>query len=224
MIKLVEAVQLFVMFFVSAHWSGFLYARNSTEELSELPEAKANVRQHSDHIKVCQVGYLVDETKIALLTAEPKGQVVVRKSDNDEIAASLPVGVVSFDSDTGDSVRAIDLTAVSKPGRDYLEVPGVGRSFDFSVGDDVFTRSFRMSMLFYTGQRCGTAVRLGGDFANYHHGECHVSDAHFDVSTGRKGKRSLTGGWHDAGDFGRYTVNSGISMGTLLWAYELNSE
>ena len=224
MIKLVEAVQLFVMFFVSAHWSGFLYARNSTEELSELPEAKANVRQHSDHIKVCQVGYLVDETKIALLTAEPKGQVVVRKSDNDEIAASLPVGVVSFDSDTGDSVRAIDLTAVSKPGRYYLEVPGVGRSFDFSVGDDVFTRSFRMSMLFYTGQRCGTAVRLGGDFANYHHGECHVSDAHFDVSTGRKGKRSLTGGWHDAGDFGRYTINSGISMGTLLWAYELNSE
>jgi endoglucanase len=51
-----------------------------------------------------------------------------------------------------------------------------------------------------------------------------VSNAHFDASTGRAGKKSLTGGWHDAGDFGRYTINSGISMGTLLWEYELNSE
>ena len=30
-----------------------------------------------------------------------------------------------------------------------------------------------------------------------------------------------TGGWHDAGDYGRYVVNSGISTGTLLWAWEL---
>ena len=29
------------------------------------------------------------------------------------------------------------------------------------------------------------------------------------------------GGWHDAGDYGRYIVNSGISTGTLLWAWEL---
>ena len=29
------------------------------------------------------------------------------------------------------------------------------------------------------------------------------------------------GGWHDAGDYGRYTVNSGITCGTLLWAWEL---
>ena len=100
----------------------------------------------------------------------------------------------------------------------------MGRSFDFRVGNDIFTRPFQLSMLFYTGQRCGTAVRLAGDFSKYHHAQCHVSDAHFDASTGRSGKRSLTGGWHDAGDFGRYSINSGISMGTLLWAYELNAE
>jgi endoglucanase len=150
--------------------------------------------------------------------------VVVHNSDSDEIVASLPVGAISLDSDTGDSTRVIDLTEVSKPGRYYLMVPGMGRSFDFSVGNDVFSRTFQLSMFFYTGQRCGAAVRLGGEFGNYRHAECHVSEAHFDVSTGRTGKRSLAGGWHDAGDFGRYSINSGISMGTLLWAYELNSE
>ncbi len=30
-----------------------------------------------------------------------------------------------------------------------------------------------------------------------------------------------SGGWHDAGDYGRYIVNSGISTATLLWAWEL---
>ena len=29
------------------------------------------------------------------------------------------------------------------------------------------------------------------------------------------------GGWHDAGDYGRYIINSGITTGTLLWAWEL---
>src|ERR1035438_8556346 len=28
-------------------------------------------------------------------------------------------------------------------------------------------------------------------------------------------------GWHDAGDYGRYVVNSGISTGTLLWTWEI---
>ena len=31
---------------------------------------------------------------------------------------------------------------------------------------------------------------------------------------------SVTGGWYDAGDYNKYIVNSGISMGTLLSAYE----
>jgi endoglucanase len=182
------------------------------------------VRKFSDEVKVCQVGYLVDETKIAVLTAEPKGQIVVRKSDNHEIVASVSAGTASFDSDSGDTVRWIDFTKVSIPGRYYLDVDGVGRSFDFRVGDDVFIHTLQMSMLFYTGQRCGTEVKLGGDFAHFHHAECHKAEAHFDPSTGRTGTRSIVGGWHDAGDFGRYTINSGIAMGTLLWAYELNAE
>jgi endoglucanase len=224
MIKPFEAFRLFALFLAFANASDFVYSRNSTTDVSEQQDAETSVQQYSDHIKVCQVGYLADETKKAMLTSEPQGKVIVRSSDNDEIVTSLSVGALSFDSDTGDNIRVIDLTEVSKPGRYYLEVPGLGRSFDFHVGSDVFARTFQLSMLFYAGQRCGTAVRLGGDFADYHHAECHVSDAHFDVSTGREGKISVTGGWHDAGDFGRYSINSGISMGTLLWAYELNSE
>jgi endoglucanase len=194
------------------------------DEAIEEQDAPVNVRKPSDAIKVCQVGYLVDETKIAVLTAEPKGRIAVRKSGNHEIVASLSAAKASFDPDTGDMVRWVDLTEVTNPGSYYLDVEGIGSSFDFSVGNDIFNRPLQMSMLFYTGQRCGTEVKLDGQFAHFHHARCHTADAVFDPSTGRTGKRSMNGGWHDAGDFGRYMINSGISMGTLLWAYELNAE
>jgi endoglucanase len=46
------------------------------------------------------------------------------------------------------------------------------------------------------------------------HGEFHAS-------SGAKGPRDNLGGWHDAGDYGRYMVNSGISTSSLLWAWEI---
>jgi endoglucanase len=224
MFKIAEKSNTLEIFFIAAMLIAVLAGGAANAGAAEGDDTATRERVYSDEIKVCQVGYLIGETKLAILTAEPEGQVVVRRSDNHEIVASLAVGAVTFDADTGDSVRLIDLTEVSEPGRYYLDVPGVGSSFDFRVGDDVFGNIFQMSMLFYTGQRCGTEVRLGGDFDQYHHAECHLSDAHFDASTGRTGSKSITGGWHDAGDFGRYSINSGISVGTLLWAYELNSE
>lgn len=228
MMKKFKSALLLSMLVLSAQSGVRLYAGSFTAEVAEqddgASEQKHSDQKHSDQIKVCQVGYLPEETKTAILTGGAQGQVVVRESDSHKSVASLTVGEELFDSDTGEKVRIVDLTEVSKPGRYYVDVPGVGRSFDFNVGDDVFVSTFQKSMLFYTGQRCGTAVRLGGDFSQYHHSECHMSDAHMDASTGREGTRSITGGWHDAGDFGRYTINSGISMGTLLWTYELDSD
>jgi len=200
------------------------YAAGPFEKNTKQQKASPFARNHTDAIKVCQVGYLVDETKIAVLTTEPKGRIVLRKSDNDDIVASLTAGAGAFDPDSGDKVWWVDFTKVTSPGSYYLDAQGIGSSFDFRVGNDIFVRTLQMSMLFYTGQRCGTEVKLGGDFARFHHAQCHTADAFFDPSTGRTGKRAIAGGWHDAGDFGRYTINSGISMGTLLLAYELNEE
>ncbi len=72
----------------------------------------------------------------------------------------------------------------------------------------------------FYGQRCGTAVDMGSEFAAYHHPVCHLR-GEFHPSSGKKGGRDNRGGWHDAGDYGRYTVNSGITTATLMWAWEL---
>jgi endoglucanase len=170
------------------------------------------------------VGYLVGEAKLAMLTAEPTGDVTVRSAADGRVVATVPAGPANADADSGDTIRIVDFSAVSQPGRYYLEAPGIGNSFEFDVSDDAFARAFRLSMLCFTGLRCGTEVNLGPEFAGYQHAPCHTADALFDPSSGRAGSKPLSGGWHDAGDYGRYVVNSGITTGTLLWAYELNAD
>jgi endoglucanase len=72
----------------------------------------------------------------------------------------------------------------------------------------------------FSGQRCGTAVDLSPDFSKYKHAACHLA-GEYHKSSGRAGPHSSSRGWHDAGDYGRYIVNSGITTGELLWAWEL---
>ncbi|HEX8237108.1 MAG TPA: glycoside hydrolase family 9 protein [Abditibacteriaceae bacterium] len=178
-------------------------------------------RQQSDQVKVCQVGYLPQETKFAVVTAAPGGQVVVRRVNDGGAVLTVAAGAPQQDPDSGDTVRAIDFSALTQPGTYYLDVPGVGSSYDFRIGTDVFARPFRLSMRAFTGQRCGTNVSLGPDFPEFHYTACHTQHGEFHPSSGKQGTKDVSGGWHDAGDYGKYVVNSGITTGTLLWAYEL---
>lgn len=176
----------------------------------------------SDDVKVCQVGYLPRETKFAMVTAPPTGDVTVRRAGDGSVALTVEPGAAARDADSGDEIRPVDFSALTEPGAYYLDVPGVGASHAFAIGDDIFARPFRLAMRSFTGQRCGTRVSLAPDFPDYHYEPCHLADAQYHASTGREGTLPCTGGWHDAGDYGRYVVNSGITTGTLLVAYELN--
>jgi endoglucanase len=117
-------------------------------------------------------------------------------------------------------VQAADFSQLRRAGSYYVEVPGVGKSWNFSVGSNVFERTWYLAMRGFYGQRCGTAVDLGPEFPGYSHPACHLH-GEFHPSSGKSGPRDNIGGWHDAGDYGRYMVNSGVATGTLLWAWEI---
>ena len=173
-------------------------------------------------IRTCQVGYLPNETKIALIAATGTGEAVVCRASDGKVVFKPTVGPAMKDPDSGDELQRIDFSALKATGSFNLEVPGIGKGDLFEISRNVFARPFRLAMRMFTGQRCGCEVSLAPDFPQYHHPACHTGEAQYDASTGREGSLDVTGGWHDAGDFGRYVVNSGITTGTLLWAYELN--
>jgi endoglucanase len=172
-------------------------------------------------IKVDQVGYVTGAPKIAMVAAStPATDFIVRRSRDGSIAFQGKLNAQVLDMDSGERVQAADFTKLDEGGTYYLDVPGVGRSWDFAIGTEVYSRAFRLTMRAFYGQRCGTAVDLGKEFPGYAHAACHLEGA-YHPSSGKKGTHASARGWHDAGDYGRYVVNSGISTGTLLWAWEL---
>lgn len=170
-------------------------------------------------IKVDQVGYLPGSAKLAVVTTAAKHFEIKRALDGVAVFKGELMPAAS-DSATGDSVQMADFSKLREPGTYYLEVSGVGRSWPFSIGRDVFSRTYYLAMRAFYGQRCGTAVDLGPEFPDFRYPACHLK-GEFHVSSGKQGERDNVGGWHDAGDYGRYVVNSGITTGTLFWAWEI---
>lgn len=145
------------------------------------------------------------------------------------------------------NVYELDFSAFRKPGRYYLAIDGVGRSFSFDIGADVYQKAFGVASLGVFAQRCGIAFdRKTGDL-DWNRLACHTDGITVtDIpryTVGGNGHTAkfrdhivyvpdktnpdatiplvlqASGGHHDAGD---YNPRSHIDVArSLLSAYEL---
>jgi endoglucanase len=185
-----------------------------------LSTAAAMAADSTAAIRLDQAGYLPAAPKLAVIAAQPKARTfTVRRAADDKSVYRGSLGKPAQDENSGDQVQLADFTRVTAPGRYVLEIPGVGKSYPFEIGARAYQRAYYLAMRSFYGQRCGMAVDMGPEFP-HHHAACHLTGA-WHASSGRTGPRASAYGWHDAGDYGRYIVNSGISTGTLLWTWEL---
>jgi len=186
-----------------------------------LVAARGLAADATTEIKVDQVGYLTGAPKVALVVSKnAPGEFTVRRASDGGVAFRGALGAAVADPDSGDRVQAADFSKLTAAGKYYVELADVGRSWEFSIGPDVYGRAWYLAMRSYYGQRCGTAVDLGSEFPGFKHEACHLEGA-WHASSGKSGARASQAGWHDAGDYGRYVVNSGLTTGTLLWTWEM---
>jgi endoglucanase len=172
-------------------------------------------------VRVDQVGYPIGRLNVAIVVGETSAtEASIRERASGRVVLTVPLSAPSADPQSGDVVRRADLSAVGVRGFYVLDVPGLGASDPFRLDRNVYGRPLYLAMRSFYGQRCGARVDLGPDFSGFRHEACHVTDAAYHASTGRTGRVRATRGWHDAGDYGKYIVNSGISTGELLWAWE----
>jgi len=165
-----------------------------------------------------QSGYQRNGNKIATVQVEDHGDRSFQIY-SEQTGRSVLDGLLtdpSTDAASGYRVALADFSRVTIPGN-YRLLTQDARSEPFLVDNDVYVTPLALSMRAFFGQRCGCAVDLGD---GYRHPSCHASGA-YHPSSGRTGGLANSGGWHDAGDYGRYVVNSGVTTGTLLWAWEL---
>ncbi|HEU5163209.1 MAG TPA: glycoside hydrolase family 9 protein [Thermoanaerobaculia bacterium] len=168
-------------------------------------------------IRADQVGYPAGAAKVAVVVAPEAERFAVHRIADGEKVFEGELTAATRDQLSGDTVRSADFSSVREPGSYEVRVPGIGTSWPVRIAETPYRDLLWLTMRSYYGQRCGTAVDLGGGYA---HPACHLQGA-FHRSSGQVGPAPSHHGWHDAGDYGRYVVNSGIATGTLLWAYEL---
>ena len=119
-------------------------------------------------IKVDQVGYLTGAPKVALVASKSAAsEFTVRRASDGGVALRGALAAAVDDPDSGDRVQAADFSKLTAPGKYYLEIAGVGRSWEFAIGPDVYGRAWYLAMRSYYGQRCGTAVDLGREFPGF---------------------------------------------------------
>jgi endoglucanase len=172
--------------------------------------------------KVNQVGYLPSASKTLHVTesdaAAPGAPVTVVDSTTGQTvwSGALSSSAIDDTASTGESVLSADLSSLSTPGT-YVAVVGGMKSPSFSVAPSAYNALYRDALRTFYLIRCGVAIDDAE--TGIQHPACHTHDAILrDAGT----TLDLTGGWHNAGDFGKWTHEAAISTSLLLWLAELN--
>lgn len=187
-------------------------------EAKDKPQSRLKAIVHN------QLGYRPGQKKIATILWNRQGSSLsalpsdfrVWTADRSRTIYTGRLSSAQDDALSGDLISCADFSPLNIAGKYTLEVGGTFGDA-FPVADDAYSDALRLSMRSYYGQRCGCKIDLG---SGYEHGSCHTHGS-YHPSSGRSGEVHNQGGWHDAGDYGRYVVNSSITCGTLLWAWEL---
>lgn len=164
-------------------------------------------------IFINQVGYLPDADKVAVaeIFNENETSFCVKNEDG-TVVFEGQVSDIRNDELAGGKYGVLDFSEVSAAGRYKICYDG-NESYAFDVKPGVYKNLYKASLEYFTLSRCGEEVRD----PVWGHKACHTGLA--DVY-GTKDKRVADGGWHDAGDYGRYIVAGAKTVMDLLLSYE----
>ena len=177
------------------------------------------MKGNANPVRLNTIGYLPDAEKVATVAAPCNGFKVVRADDGKSVFEGKP-GEAQLNPDTEEQVYLIDFSDLKEAGTFRLLVDGVGESAAFSIREDVYTEPFQVVTRAMYLWRCG--MEVDGEYRGirFHHDACHMDDAYLDFVGGEHEIRPSIGGWHDAGDYNKYVVNAGITVDSMLRAWE----
>lgn len=182
-------------------------------------------RETPESIRLNQVGFYPEAQKIAVITGAEGGIFIIQHSKTGEVVYKGALGDLHKSIFSDKVTRIADFSAFSKPGSYVLYVQNVGTSYPFKIKNDVFRELTKGLIKSYYYQRM--SIPLKTKYAGkWSRPEGHPDDKVFihpsAVSPGRPEGTAISSpkGWYDAGDYNKYIVNSGITMGTLLSLYE----
>lgn len=178
-------------------------------------------------IKVNQVGYLTHESKIATIEPEAKTKSFLIRDQEGKTVWRTKHATTKKSPFSSKTRQEIDFSSITKPGR-YTLVAGRHQQ-SFIISSDPYTEALKASIKGYYYQRSGESLerKYAGKYARpAAHLDTHVMVHPSAASPKRPAGTIISSpkGWYDAGDYNKYIVNSGFTIGLILQSYQLHQD
>ncbi len=176
-------------------------------------------------IALNQLGYLPGATKVAAVPPGEATAFAVIDAHTGRAVLRGRLGAAARWEPSGQDVRLADFSALKQPGRYRLQVDGQPDSPAFDVAADVYAAVNAAAIKAYYFNRASTPL-LGVNAGRWARPAGHPDDhvlVHASAANANRPEGSVISapkGWYDAGDYNKYIVDSGITVYTLLAAWE----
>ncbi|MGI4834229.1 MAG: glycoside hydrolase family 9 protein [Janthinobacterium lividum] len=176
-------------------------------------------------IQLNQVGFYPLAPKRAAVTGAGGRAFYLTRAGQSGAVFTGRLGLARPDALGQQTVRLADFTACHDTGTFVLVVPDVGSSAPFRIQPRVHAGLAQAALKGFYYQRASVALppAYAGPWSRpAGHPDRQVLVHPSAAGPGRPAGTVLAspGGWYDAGDYNKYVVNSGITLGTLLALYE----
>jgi endoglucanase len=185
---------------------------------------KEEVTDPIPRVLVNQLGFLPNLAKRATVRSDSRTPLPweLRDADGTVVMSgkTVPRG---RDAASGDPVHLVDFSSFSRAGHGYTLKVGDSVSHPFDIDARLYRRLRSDALAYFYQSRSGIPIVMpwAADLA-WTRPLGHASDKSVPCLPGSGCSYSLdvSGGWYDAGDHGKYVVNGGIAVWTLLNQYE----
>ncbi len=181
--------------------------------------------QSDTWIRINQIGYLPEDSKVAVLCSKTENLQVNNFEVYDVLTGKLVMKsnkVRSFGAWAAfNSTFRLDFSELTTPGSYYIQYNNV-RSPEIRIGHDMYEGSADFVLRYLRQQRCGFNPTLQDS--------CHTQGGYivYGDSTSSKyynlAPYPIFGGWHDASDYLQYVTTTATAAFQMAYAYEQNPD
>ncbi|NLP26759.1 MAG: glycosyl hydrolase family 9, cellulase [Clostridiales bacterium] len=194
-----------------------IYLDNVVLELIDDSEITYPVTENDmQSILINQVGYKPESKKIAVFRniANEKDFSVINADTGSIVYTGMLYGEKPNPS-AGETNFYGDFSEVTAPGNYYIKCGDLHDSYTFNISENVYKNLLDDTVRMMYLQRCGVII----EDSEFDHKACHTGRA---IIYGTNETIDVSGGWHDAGDYGRYVVPATKTIADMLYAYDAN--
>lgn len=185
------------------------------------PPNYSELRGPIQPVRVNNLGYRPDDAKQFVTNQNFDAFTVVDDATGEVVFTGEAVFDWGFDIDSQSDVYIGDFSSLQTEGSYRVVVDGIGESYPFDIAADVYDE------VTYIGTRALYLQRSAIDINDADISGLTLTGAHHEPAVlwdDNSVSMDVSGGWYDAGDYGRYIPTGTFAVNQLLLAYNANPE